>query len=207
HGLGPLTLARPLGPPPRLCASARRCAPSLATPVLETCSRRRSFTKQRLENFCLVTGVAADATDTRGYRLPSRVARSCGGGSCAGSTRGEQFTAAFRSSSRRWRWRRLKAELEQRTQHPEENLKEFIYAIATFYDRIGEEVSEAEKVQRVLRQMHPQLQDLAEGHAYNDLAELVKAADGLMKRAWRPPPVQTTATSEQPSSQISGVPP
>ncbi|KAL3227062.1 hypothetical protein MRX96_048860, partial [Rhipicephalus microplus] len=63
-----------------------------------------------------------------------------------------------------------------------------------FYDRIGEEVSEAEKVQRVLRQMHPQLQDLAEGHAYNDLAELVKAADGLMERAWRrlqyrPPPL------------------
>ncbi|KAL3211539.1 hypothetical protein MRX96_036359 [Rhipicephalus microplus] len=46
--------------------------------------------------------------------------------------------------------------------------------------------------------MHPQLQDLAEGHAYN-LAEL-KAADGLMERAWRrlqysPPPL--------PSNQVA----
>ncbi|KAL3195209.1 hypothetical protein MRX96_001880 [Rhipicephalus microplus] len=48
--------------------------------------------------------------------------------------------------------------------------------------------------------MHPQLQDLAEGHAYNDLAELAKAADGLMERAWRrlqyrPPPL--------PSNQVA----
>ncbi|KAH8040632.1 hypothetical protein HPB51_011947 [Rhipicephalus microplus] len=89
----------------------------------------------------------------------------------------EQFTAAFRSEfSSIDAKHRLKAELEQRTQHPEENLKEFIYAITTFYDHIGEEVSAAEKVQHLLRQMPPQLQDLAEGHAYNDLAELVKAA-------------------------------
>ncbi|KAH8009842.1 hypothetical protein HPB51_020190 [Rhipicephalus microplus] len=113
----------------------------------------------------------------------------------------EQFTAAFRSEfSSIDAKRRLKAELEQRTQHPEENLKEFIYVIATFYDRIKEEVFEAEKVQRVLRQMHPQVQDLAEGHAYNDLVELVKAADGLMEWAWRrlqyrPPPL--------PSNQVA----
>ncbi|KAL3216984.1 hypothetical protein MRX96_032642 [Rhipicephalus microplus] len=122
------------------------------------------------------------------------VARSCGGGSCAGSTRGSNSLPPSAPTSRRLTRRRLKAEPKQRTQHPEENLKEFIYAIATFYDRIGEEVSEAEKVQRVLRQTHPQLQDLAEGQAYNDLAELVKAADGLMERAWRrlqysPPPL------------------
>ncbi|KAH7957960.1 hypothetical protein HPB51_028055 [Rhipicephalus microplus] len=93
----------------------------------------------------------------------------------------EQFTAAFRSEfSSVDAKHRLKAELGQGTQHLEENLKDFINATAMFYDRIGEEVTEAEKVQRVLRQVHPQLQDLAEGHAYNDLAKLVKAADDLM---------------------------
>lgn len=156
---------------------------------------------ERLENFCLVTGVAADK------RLTHVVPAALEGGAklwwrfVRGFDSWEQFTAAFRSEfSSIDAKRRLKAELEQRTQHSEENLKEFIYAIATFYDRIGEEVTEAEKVQRVLRQMHPQLQDLAEGHVYNDLAELVKAADGLMERAWRrllyrPPPL--------PSNQVA----
>ncbi|KAG0445492.1 hypothetical protein HPB47_014586 [Ixodes persulcatus] len=44
--------------------------------------------------------------------------------------------------------------------------------------------------------MHPQLQDLAEGAQFASLAELAKAADGLMERAWRrlqykPPPPQS----------------
>lgn len=89
--------------------------------------------------------------------------------------------------------RRLKEELDQRTQHPEENLKEFIYTIAAYYERIGEEVPESEKVNRVVQQMHPQLQDLAEGKSFATLAELAKAADELTQRAWgryqyRPPP-------------------
>ncbi|KAL3182555.1 hypothetical protein MRX96_007229 [Rhipicephalus microplus] len=139
-----------------------------------------------LENFCLVTGVAADK------RLTQVVPAALEGGAklwwrfVRGFDSREESSAAFYSElSSIDAKRRLKAELEQRTQHPEEKLKEFIYAIATFYDRIGEKVSEAEKVQRVLRQMHPQLQDLEEGHSYNDLAKLVKAVDGLMERAWR----------------------
>ncbi|KAL3242107.1 hypothetical protein MRX96_021474 [Rhipicephalus microplus] len=181
-------------------------APRLAAAHLPRYSGARDLQSpeeflERLENFCLVTGVAADK------RLTHVVPAALEGGAklwwrfVRGFDSWEQFTAAFRSEfSSIDAKRRLKAELEQRTQHPEENLKEFIYAIATFYDRIGEEVSEAEKVQRVLRQMHPQLQDLAEGHAYNDLAELVKAADGLMERAWRrlqyrPPPL--------PSNQVA----
>ncbi|KAL3203329.1 hypothetical protein MRX96_041945 [Rhipicephalus microplus] len=181
-------------------------APRLAAAHLPRYSGARDLQSpeeflERLENFCLVTGVAADK------RLTHVVPAALEGGAklwwrfVRGFDSWEQFTAAFRSEfSSIDAKRRLKAELEQRTQHPEENLKEFIYAIATFYDRIGEEVSEAEKVQRVLRQMHPQLQDLAEGHAYNDLAELVKAADGLMEWAWRrlqyrPPPL--------PSNQVA----
>ncbi|KAH8021420.1 hypothetical protein HPB51_015600 [Rhipicephalus microplus] len=70
------------------------------------------------------------------------------------------------------------------TQRPEENLREFIYAIATSYGYIEEEVIEAEKGKPVLRQMHHELQGLVEGHVYNDLAEFVIAADGLIERAW-----------------------
>lgn len=44
--------------------------------------------------------------------------------------------------------------------------------------------------------MHPQLQDLVEGRQFSSLAELAKAADGLMERFWRrlqykPPPPPT----------------
>ncbi|KAH7950381.1 hypothetical protein HPB49_023337 [Dermacentor silvarum] len=34
----------------------------------------------------------------------------------------------------------LKVECDRRTQHDEENIKEFIYVVAAYYDRIGEEV-------------------------------------------------------------------
>ncbi|KAL3196312.1 hypothetical protein MRX96_001653 [Rhipicephalus microplus] len=181
-------------------------APRLASAHLPRYSCARDLQSpeeflERLENFCLVTGVNANKRLTHvvpavlegGAKLWWRFVR--------GFDSWEQFTAAFRSEFSSIDAKpRLKAELEQCTQHPEENLKEFIYAIATFYECIKEEVSEAEKVQRVLRQMHPHLQDLAEGHAYNDLAELVKAADGLMERAWRclqyrPPPL--------PSNQVA----
>lgn len=130
---------------------------------------------ERLENVCLVTGVILDKLLTQvvpaalegGVKLRGHFVRRFDSW--------EQFTTAFHFVAKR----RLKAELEQHTQHPEENLKEPVYAIATFYDRLGEEVTEAEKVQQhMLRQMYPQLQDLAEGHAYNDFAELAGAADG-----------------------------
>ncbi|KAH8033516.1 hypothetical protein HPB51_013437 [Rhipicephalus microplus] len=156
---------------------------------------------ERLKKFCLATGVAADKRLTHVVPDALEADAKLWWRFVRGFDSWEQFTAAFRFEfSLIDAKRRLKAELEQCTQHPEENLKEFVYAITKFYDRIREEVSEAEKVQRVLRQMHPQLQDMAEEHAYNDLAELVKAADGLMERAWRrlqyrPPPL--------PSNQVA----
>ncbi|KAG0423075.1 hypothetical protein HPB47_001128 [Ixodes persulcatus] len=81
--------------------------------------------------------------------------------------------------------KRLKEELRLRTQHPEENLKQFIYVIASYYDRIGDDVTEAEKVERVLEQMHPQFQDFCAGKTFASLKELAQAADGLMERVWR----------------------
>ncbi|KAH6942796.1 hypothetical protein HPB50_010738 [Hyalomma asiaticum] len=151
----------------------------------------------RLETFCLVTGVAAEkrlthvvpATLEGSAKLWLRFVKTFASW--------EDFKAAFIAEfSSIDAKRRLKQELELRTQHPEENLKEFIYTIAAYYDRIGGEVPEAEKVDRVLRQMHPQLQDLVEGKQFANLAELAKAADGLMERYWRrfqykPPPPPT----------------
>lgn len=49
--------------------------------------------------------------------------------------------------------RRLKEELRRCTQHPEEYLKQFIYVIASFYERLGEPVTDSEKVNRLLCQM------------------------------------------------------
>lgn len=151
----------------------------------------------RLETFCLVSGVAADR------RLTHIVPAALEGSAklwwrfVSAFASWEEFTAAFIAEfSSIDAKRRLKQELELRTQHPQENLKEFIYTIAAYYDRIGGEVPESEKVDRVLRQMHPQLQDLVEGRQFSSLAELAKAADGLMERFWRrlqykPPPPPT----------------
>lgn len=79
----------------------------------------------------------------------------------------------------------LKQELELRTQYPEENLKEFIYTIAAYYDQIGGEVAQSEKLDHVLWGMPSQLQDLVESKQFANLAEIDKAADSLMEHAWR----------------------
>ncbi|KAM7289987.1 hypothetical protein ISCGN_030115, partial [Ixodes scapularis] len=91
---------------------------------------------------------------------------------------------------------RLKEELEHRTQHPQENLSHFVHVIAEYFDRIGETVSDADKVARVRRQMHPKFQDLCEGMIFANLREMAKAAGGVMERAWHrlkyvPPPART----------------
>ncbi|KAL3210471.1 hypothetical protein MRX96_008715 [Rhipicephalus microplus] len=100
---------------------------------------------ERLENFCLVTGVAADKRLTRMVPAALESGEKLWWQFVCGFNSWKQFTAAFRSEFLSIDARhRLKAELEQRTQHPEENLKEFIYVIAMFYDRIRKEVSEAE---------------------------------------------------------------
>ncbi|KAH7935744.1 hypothetical protein HPB52_013037 [Rhipicephalus sanguineus] len=62
--------------------------------------------------------------------------------------------------------------------------------------------------------MHPQLQDLVEGKQFANLAELAKAADGLMERYWRrfqykPPPPPTDQVARdlafQPSVNVAGL--
>lgn len=149
---------------------------------------------ERLETFCIVSGVSAEKRLSHVVPAALEESAKLWWRFVGGFTEWDAFKSAFVSEfSSIDAKRRLKDELEQRTQHPEENLKEFIYTIAAYYERIGEEVPESEKVDRVVRQMHPQLQDLAEGRSFASLSELAKAADGLTEKAWRryqyrPPP-------------------
>lgn len=165
---------------------------------------------ERLENFCLITGVTTE------NRLSQVVPAALDGSAklwwrfIGNFGSWDDFKTAFRAEFASIdAKRRLKDELRHRTQHPEENLKEFIYTIAEFYERIGEEVPDSEKVDRVLRQMHPQLQDLAEGTQYANLSELAKAADGLMERAWRrlqykPPPTRSNQVARDLAFRAQG---
>lgn len=89
--------------------------------------------------------------------------------------------------------KRLTVELCRRTQHPEENLNQFIYMIVAYCERFWKEATNAEKVNRVLPQMHPQFQDMVQGKTFVNLEELVQVADEPMERVWRhleyvPPP-------------------
>lgn len=155
----------------------------------------------RLDSFCLLNGVKP------GDRLTHVVPAALEGSAKLWFRFTEKFAdwAAFAAAFRGEFApidvkKRLKEELRRRTQHPEENLKQFIYVIAAYYQRLGEPVTDVEKVNRVLRQMHPQFHDMVEGKTFANLEELAQAADGLMERAWRrmeyvPPP--------QPSTQVA----
>lgn len=75
---------------------------------------------------------------------------------------------------------------------------------------------ESEKVDRVLWQMHLQLQDLVDGKQFANLMELAKAADGLVEHAWRrlqykpvpPPPTDQVARelAFQSAVNVTGLP-
>ncbi|KAF4527214.1 hypothetical protein B566_EDAN006140, partial [Ephemera danica] len=87
----------------------------------------------------------------------------------------------------------LLIELESRTQHPDEPLSAFIQAIAGYYDRIGGTYSEGEKVERVLKQMHPEFRRIIGDEKFNTLREFSTAATKFQRtivreRAYRPPP-------------------
>lgn len=88
---------------------------------------------------------------------------------------------------------RLQAELDSRTQHPEEPLTAYIRTIASYYDRLGSQATEVEKVDRIMRQMHPQFYLFLQGQRFNSLQELAAAAPAIQASIWRmlryqPPP-------------------
>ncbi|CAN7995932.1 unnamed protein product [Ixodes pacificus] len=151
----------------------------------------------KFENFCLVTAVP----DSKRVRqvLPAALEGTAklwwrfAGGFEDWDSFVKEFHAEFASVDYK---HRLKEELDRRTQHPQEILRHFIHVIAEFYDRIGETVSDEEKVRRVRRPMHPKFQDLCEGLTFANLREFAKEAGGVMERAWHrlkyvPPPPRT----------------
>jgi hypothetical protein len=90
--------------------------------------------------------------------------------------------------------RELRRLLEDRFQGCHETLTEFIRIIDDFYRRLGGQVSESEKVDRIIRQMHPQyrMQILSRGRSYTSVKELWKEARNvqeiiLMDRQYREP--------------------
>ncbi|KAG0422757.1 hypothetical protein HPB47_001450 [Ixodes persulcatus] len=152
---------------------------------------------ERLESFCLITGVTIEdrlcqvvlTTLEKSAKLWWRFA----GGFDNWDDFKVSFLAEFAPIDGK---RRLKEELKLRMQHPHKNLKQFIYVISEYFDRIGDDVPDIKKVECAVRQMHPQLQDLAAGMELANLKELAKSADVLMKKAWRrlqykPPPPRT----------------
>ncbi|KAL3189925.1 hypothetical protein MRX96_020264 [Rhipicephalus microplus] len=151
----------------------------------------------KVDNFCLINGIALEDRVRRVFTTALDGSAKLWHRFAGPFATWDAFVTAFRrkfaSADEK---KRLKEELEARTQHPEENLKEFIYVISELYDRIGEEVADDVKVDRVLRRMHPQLQDLVAGSTFSSLKALADAADGLMERVrrrlqYRPPPPKT----------------
>lgn len=74
----------------------------------------------------------------------------------------DDFAHAFRAelaSLHCQRW--LEEKLDQRMGHSKENVKQFICVISECHNRVIESVTEADKVDRVPRQMQPQLKNLA----------------------------------------------
>lgn len=157
---------------------------------------------ERYKEYCDVCGIP---TESRVQLLPAALDgtakqwwRFVGGFS-----EWSAFTAAFEAEFAGVDYKsKLKAELDQRTQHPSENLKRFIHVIAEYYDRIGESVPEADKVERVRRQMHPTFQDLTAGMTFASLKDMAAAAGPIMERAWHrlryapPPPRSTQAAAD-----------
>ncbi|KAL3199533.1 hypothetical protein MRX96_013856 [Rhipicephalus microplus] len=161
---------------------------------------------ERLQNFCLVTGVADDKRLTHVVPAALEHGANWWWRFVRGFDSWEQFTAAFRSEfSSIGAKRRLKAKLEQRTQHPEENFKKFIYAIATFYGCIREDVSESEKGAARTEADAPSALRFGGGARLQRPRRFGEGSRWPNRAGLASPPVQTTATSGQPSSQRSGV--
>ncbi|KAG0424730.1 hypothetical protein HPB47_028061 [Ixodes persulcatus] len=88
--------------------------------------------------------------------------------------------------------RRMRRELEQRTQHPVESLLEFVRAMQELFELAEHSAPHAERVERVIRQSHPTFAAYLRGSRFRDLNELASEArrlqgDILAARAYRPP--------------------
>ncbi|KAH8010008.1 hypothetical protein HPB51_024358 [Rhipicephalus microplus] len=130
-----------------------------------------------------VLPVSLTAQAARWYRLVGHQARST-----------EEFRALFRSEFLPPEYeRRMRRELELRTQHPDESLLKYVRALQELYLLADPMASDAEKVERAIRQAHPTFAAYLRSARYRDLNELASDAkriqgDILAARAYRPPP-------------------
>ncbi|XP_077560789.1 uncharacterized protein LOC144175606 [Haemaphysalis longicornis] len=106
----------------------------------------------------------------------------------------EDFRAKFRDEFLPANYEyHLRRELEQRTQHPDESLLEYVRAMDELYRLAEPLATNAEKVERVTRQAHPTFAAYLRGGGFRNLDELASEAkriqgDILAARAYRPPP-------------------
>ncbi|CAN7952207.1 unnamed protein product, partial [Ixodes pacificus] len=111
----------------------------------------------------------------------------------------EQFRKAFRQEFLPADYeRRMRRELEQRTQHPDESLLEYVRAMQELFELAEPSAPQAERVERVIRQAHPTFAAYLRGSRFRDLNELASEArriqgDILAARAYRPPPPASSA--------------
>ncbi|KAH7948935.1 hypothetical protein HPB49_003610 [Dermacentor silvarum] len=155
-----------------------------ATEYLEALHRYQQA--MRLDDSAMlgtVSPVSLTAHAARWYRLVGHQARSM-----------EEFRTLFRSEFLPPDYeRRMRRELELRTQHPDESLLEYVRAMQELYLLADPLASDAEKVERAIRQAHPTFAAYLRSARYRDLNELASDAkriqgDILAARAYCPPP-------------------
>lgn len=106
----------------------------------------------------------------------------------------DEFRAAFRLEFLPADYeRRMRRELERRTQHPDESLLEYVRVMQELFALAEPSAPDAEKVERVVRQSHPTFAAYLRGSRFRNLDELALEArriqgDILAARAYRPPP-------------------
>ncbi|KAH6932245.1 hypothetical protein HPB50_004047 [Hyalomma asiaticum] len=145
-----------------------------------------SLRAMRLDDSVMVASVlpvSLTAQAARWYRLVGFQARSM-----------EEFRTLFRSEFLPPDYeRRVRRELELRTQHPDESLLECIRALQELYLLADPMAPDTEKVERATRQAHPTFAAYLRSDRYrnlNDLASDAKRIQGdiLAAQTYRPPP-------------------
>lgn len=108
------------------------------------------------------------------------------------------FHSAFGQPDRK---RRLQRELDDRTQHEEEDFSSFVRVIGEFYERLGSPAAEEEKVERVLAQASPSARQVLQGRRFNSMRDLEDFGLEIETLVWRsstyqPPPRPSASTLE-----------
>ncbi|CAN7938007.1 unnamed protein product [Ixodes hexagonus] len=76
---------------------------------------------------------------------------------------------------------RVQRELQQRTQHPEEGLVEYIRAMQDLFNRAAKAAPESERVARIIRQSHPRYHVYLQGRRFDSVEDIARAARGVQE--------------------------